>query len=76
VGIRNRYYHPNDTDHGLPVQLTIAITWSQGVLGEEDGQAEAAQVNGGVREWQECRVQEAVTPLRSPSPLHLVKSAE
>jgi hypothetical protein len=30
-----------------------------------------AQVNGGVREWQEYRVQEAVIPLQSPSPLHL-----
>jgi hypothetical protein len=31
---------------------TLAITWPQGILGEEDSQSEAAQVNGGVREWQ------------------------
>ncbi len=29
--------------------LTLAITWPQGVLGEEDSQAAAAQVHGGVR---------------------------
>ena len=56
-------------------RLTLAMTWPQGVIGEEDSQADAAQVNGGVREWQECWVQEALTPLQSPSPLHLGKSA-
>ncbi len=44
------------------MDLTLAITWPQGVRREEDSLAEAAQVNGGVREWQEYRVQEAVTP--------------
>jgi hypothetical protein len=29
--------------------LTLAITWPQGVCGEEDSLAEAAQVHGGVR---------------------------
>jgi len=48
--------------------LTLAITWPQGVINEEDTQAGAAQVNGGVREWQERQVQLAVTPSRSPSP--------
>jgi hypothetical protein len=32
--------------------LTLAITWPQGLCSEEDSLAEAAQVNGGVREWQ------------------------
>jgi hypothetical protein len=45
----------------------LAITWPQGVINEEDTQAGAAQVNGGVREWQERQVQLAVTPSRSPS---------
>ena len=49
------------------VRIMLAITWPQGVLGEEDTQAGAAQVNGGVRDWQECQVQLAATPLRSPS---------
>jgi hypothetical protein len=42
--------------------LTLAITWPQGVLGDEDSHAVAAQVHGGVREWQGRQVQEAVTP--------------
>ena len=29
--------------------LTLAITWPQGALGEENSLGEAAQVNGGVR---------------------------
>jgi hypothetical protein len=33
------------------IRLTLAITWPQGVLGEEDTQTGAAQVNGGVRKW-------------------------
>jgi hypothetical protein len=32
---------------------TLAITWPLGVCSEENSFAEAAQVNGGVREWQE-----------------------
>jgi hypothetical protein len=50
-----------------PILLTLAITWPQGVLGEEDSQAGAAQVHGGVREWQERQAQLAATPSRSPS---------
>jgi len=49
-------------------KLTLAITRPQGVINEEDTQAGAAQVNGGVREWQERQVQLAVTSSRSPSP--------
>ena len=41
---------------------TLAITWPQGVLGDDDSHAVAAQVHGGVREWQGRLVQEAVTP--------------
>ena len=52
-------------------QLTLAITWPQGVLGDEDSHAVAAQVHGGVREWKVCQVQEVVTPSQIPSPLHL-----
>lgn len=37
------------------MQLSLAITWPQVLLVEEDNHAEAAQVNGGVREWQEFR---------------------
>jgi hypothetical protein len=33
----------------LWVGLTLAITWPQGVLKEEDSLGDAAQVNGGVR---------------------------
>jgi hypothetical protein len=33
----------------LSVCLTLAITWPQGVISEEDTLAEAAQVNGDVR---------------------------
>jgi len=47
---------------------TLAITWPQGVLGEEASLAGAAQVNGGVREWQKRQVKQAVTPSQSPSP--------
>ena len=54
---------------------TLAITWPQGALAVEDSLKEAAQVYGGVREWQECQDQEAVTPLQSPSPLHQRKPA-
>jgi|LakMenE01Jun11ns_1017448.scaffolds.fasta_scaffold9771244_3 hypothetical protein len=36
---------------------TLAITWPQGVLNEEDSLAVAAQVYGDVREWQEYQVQ-------------------
>jgi hypothetical protein len=32
-----------------PRHRTLAITWPQGVCGEEDSLAEAAQVHGGVR---------------------------
>jgi hypothetical protein len=39
-----------------PAAPTLAITWSQDVIGEEDDLAVAAQVHGGVREWQECLV--------------------
>jgi uncharacterized protein YfaP (DUF2135 family) len=49
-------------------RITLAITWPQGVINEEDTQTGAAQVNGGVREWQERQVQLVVTPSRSPSP--------
>ena len=52
----------------LPILRTLAITWPQGVINEEDIQAGAAQVDGGVREWQERQVQLAVTPSRSLSP--------
>jgi len=40
---------------------TLAITWPQVVKAEVFCLAEAAQVNGGVREWQECQVQGEVT---------------
>jgi len=33
---------------GLCVRLTLAITWPQSVLSEEDSLAVAAQVHGGV----------------------------
>jgi hypothetical protein len=52
-----------------------AITWPQDVIGEESNLAVAAQVDGEVREWQECPVPEAVTSSQSPSPSHLRKSA-
>jgi len=39
----------------------LAITWPQGVLGDEDSRAVAAEVHSGVREWQGRQVQEAVT---------------
>ena len=42
----------------------LAITWPQGVLGDEDSRAVAAEVHSGVREWQGRQVQEAVTPLQ------------
>jgi hypothetical protein len=32
------------------IRLTLAITWPQGVLGDEDSHAVAAEVHGGVRE--------------------------
>jgi hypothetical protein len=32
----------------FPILRTLAITWPQGVLGEEDSIAAAAQVNGDV----------------------------
>ena len=60
---------------GLPIRITLAITWPQGVQGIENSLVEAAQVNGGVREWQEFQVQEAVTPLLSPSPIHPMTSS-
>ena len=44
------------------IRLTLAITWPQGVLGDEDSHAVAAEVHGGVREWQGLQLQEAVTP--------------
>lgn len=47
---------------------TLAITWPQVVKAEVFCLAEAAQVNGGVREWQECQVQQEVTTAQSPSP--------
>ena len=47
---------------------TLAITWPQDVIGEERNLVVAAQVNGGVREWQECQVREAATLALSPSP--------
>jgi len=50
------------------VGLTLAITWPQVVKAEVFCLAEAAQVNGGVREWQECQVQQEVTTAQSPSP--------
>jgi len=53
---------------GFGGRLTLAITWPQSVINEEDIQAGADQVNGGVREWHERQVQLAVTPSRSPSP--------
>jgi hypothetical protein len=31
-----------------PIPLTLAITWPQGVISEEDSLAVAAQVHGGV----------------------------
>jgi hypothetical protein len=31
-----------------PILRTLAITWPQGLLGQEDSQAGAAQVHGGV----------------------------
>ena len=58
-------------DSFLLILRTLAITWPQGVLDEEDSLAVAAQVHGDVREWQECQVQEVVTPSQLPSPLHL-----
>lgn len=33
----------------LRIGITLAITWPQGVLGEENSHAVAAQVNGDVR---------------------------
>jgi hypothetical protein len=48
--------------------ITLAITWPQVVKAEVFCLAEAAQVNGGVREWQECQVQQEVTTAQSPSP--------
>jgi hypothetical protein len=48
--------------------LTLAITWPQVVKAEVFCLAEAAQVNGGVREWQECQVQQEVRTAQSPSP--------
>jgi hypothetical protein len=39
-----------------------APEWQAGVLGDEDSHAVAAQVHGGVREWQGRQVQEAATP--------------
>jgi len=33
---------------GVPCRITLAITWPQGVLSEEDKLAVAAQVHGGV----------------------------
>jgi len=36
------------TNSSEDVLLTLAITWPQGVLSEEDSLAVAAQVNGGV----------------------------
>jgi hypothetical protein len=62
-------------DTWSPAPSNAAITWPQVVLGEEDNHVEAAQVNGGVREWQECPVQKEVTPSKTPSTLHLRKSA-
>jgi hypothetical protein len=44
------------------IRLTLAITWPQGVLGDEDSHAVAAQVHGGAREWQGRQAQEAATP--------------
>jgi hypothetical protein len=35
---------------GRSVRLTLAITWPQAVLGNEDSHAVADQVHGGVRE--------------------------
>jgi hypothetical protein len=43
------------------------------LFGVADSHEVAAQVNGGVREWQGCQTQEALTPLQSPSPLRLRK---
>jgi len=37
------------------VRLTLATTWPQSLFGVEDSHEVAAQVNGGVREWQECQ---------------------
>jgi hypothetical protein len=42
------------------LHLTPAITWPQGVIDEADSLAVAAQVHGGVREWQERQDQEVV----------------
>jgi hypothetical protein len=46
-------------------RITLAITWPQVVKAEVFCLAEAAQVNGGVREWQECQVQQEVTTAQS-----------
>ncbi len=59
------------TNTAVCIFPTLAITWPQGAPHEEDSLAVAAQVHGGVREWQVCQVQEVVTPSQSPSPLHL-----
>ena len=40
---------------GLCEQLTLAITWPQSLFVVAVSHEVAAQVNGGVREWQECQ---------------------
>ena len=57
------------------IWLTLAITWPQSLFGVADSHEVAAQVNGGVTEWQECQAQEALTPSQSPSSLRLRKPA-
>jgi hypothetical protein len=52
----------------VDLAFSVVPTWPQVVLVAENSLAEPAQVNGGVREWQECQVQEEVTPAQSPSP--------
>ena len=44
----------NKSWHRFPFRLTLAITWPQGVLGEDDSHAVAAQVHGGVRQHKVC----------------------
>jgi len=33
--MRSCHHHVDDPAHGIAVQLTLAITWPQGFLGEE-----------------------------------------
>jgi hypothetical protein len=72
INMEARQAMPTEPSKDMP---NAAITWPQVVLGEEDNHVEAAQVNGGVRDWQECPVQKEVTSSKPPSTLHLRKSA-